>query len=125
MKKVSVSLTEDQLERLDVRQDEGDASSRSEALRQILDEYEDLRQEYEDLRKECERLENRRDELRNQLQARGNVEAKVDELAEHQERQDKALAQVLEEQRRGVLGRAKVWLLGESRDDDEDRGERD
>ena len=120
MKKVSVSLREEHVDRLDERQDEGTASSRSDALRGILDEYEDLRTECDELRTECERLRNRRDELRNQLQARGDVEEKV----ERTERQDDALAQVLERQEEGLVGRWKRKLFGTTDDEDAaDRGE--
>jgi DNA repair exonuclease SbcCD ATPase subunit len=113
MRKVSVSLREEHIEILDRRQDEEDAGSRSEAVRDIFDEYEGLRQECEELRNECERLRNRRDELRNQLQAREEkVEEKVETLVERTERQDDALAQVLEQQQQGVVTRARRWLFG-------------
>jgi predicted nuclease with TOPRIM domain len=54
MKKVSVSLRPDQIDLLADRPEE----SRSEALRAILDEYEELRTECEELHTRCERLEN-------------------------------------------------------------------
>ena len=120
MKKVSVSLTEEHVDLLDERKEDGSASSRSEALRQLLDEYEELRTECEELRTECERLRNRRDELRNQLQARGEVEEKVETLVEKTERQEDALAEALKnqqeirrEQRAGVVTRARRWLFGD------------
>jgi metal-responsive CopG/Arc/MetJ family transcriptional regulator len=50
MKKLSVSLEPEHIDRLDERQGEGDVSSRSAAVREILDEYESLRTECEDLR---------------------------------------------------------------------------
>ena len=118
MKKVSVSLREEHVERLDERQEDGSASSRSDAVREILDEYEELRKECEDLRTECERLRNRRDELRNQLQARGDVEEKVETLVERTERQDDALARVLERQEEGLVGRWKRKLFGTPGDGD-------
>jgi len=118
MKKVSVSLREEHVERLDERQEEGSASSRSDAVREILDEYEDLRTECEELRTECESLRNRRDELRNQLQARGDVEEKVETLVERTERQDDALARVLERQDEGLVGRWKRKLFGTPNDED-------
>jgi len=116
MKKMSVSLREDHVDRLDELQEEGSASSRSEAVREILDEYEELTTECEELRTECERLRNRRDELRDQLQARGDVEEKVETLVERTERQDDALAQVLEKQEEGLVGRWKRKLFGASDD---------
>lgn len=74
MKKVSVSIDESHDELLEERQDAGDATSRSDALRRILDEYEDLRT----------RLESREErvaELEEQLRRRSQVEEKVDVLA--------------------------------------------
>jgi len=118
MKKVSVSLREEHVDRLDERQEEGSASSRSDAVREILDEYEELRTECEELRTECERLRTRRDELRNQLQARGDVEEKVETLVERTERQDDALARVLERQEEGLVGRWKRKLFGTPNDED-------
>jgi len=88
MKKVSVSLETEHVERLDERQDDGDADSRSAAVREILDEYERLRTECDDLRTECEDLrtrlesrEDRIDELEEQLARRSQIEEKVDVLA--------------------------------------------
>lgn len=87
MKKVSVSLDEDHLDRLNERQETGEADSRSAALREILDEYEDLRTDVGDLRTECEnlrtRLESREariDELEEQLTERSRVEEKIEAL---------------------------------------------
>mgnify|MGYP000412063433 CR=1 FL=1 len=87
MKKLSVSLEPEHVERLDDRQAEGDVSSRSAAVRDILDEYESLRTECEDLRDECDnlrtRLENREDridELEGQLARRSQLEEKVEAL---------------------------------------------
>lgn len=95
MKKVSVSLQEEHVDRLDDREESGDAGSRSEALRQILDEYEELRTECDELRTECEelrtRIENREDrvdELEEQLARRSQVEEKVDTLAKRVEDDD-------------------------------------
>jgi metal-responsive CopG/Arc/MetJ family transcriptional regulator len=45
MKKISVSVEADHVETLDERQEEGEASSRSAAVRQILDEWDSLRTE--------------------------------------------------------------------------------
>ena len=87
MKKLSVSLEPEHVDRLDDRQAEGDVSSRSAAVREILDEYESLRTECEDLRDECDnlrtRLENREeriDELEAQLARRSQLEEKVESL---------------------------------------------
>jgi Arc/MetJ-type ribon-helix-helix transcriptional regulator len=95
MKKVSVSLEEQHVDRLDERVDDGEAGSRSEAVRQILDGYEELHTECEELRTECERLrtrvearEDRVDDLEEQLARRSQVEEKVDTLAKRVEDDD-------------------------------------
>lgn len=95
MKKVSVSIEEEHDELLDGLQEDGDATSRSDALRQILDEYDDLRTECEDVRTECEELrtrlesrEQRIDQLEEQLARRSQVEEKVDVLAKRVEDRD-------------------------------------
>jgi predicted nuclease with TOPRIM domain len=87
MKKLSVVLEPEHVDRLDDRQGEGDVSSRSAAVREILDEYDSLRTECEDLREECDnlrtRLENREeriDELEGQLARRSQLEEKVEAL---------------------------------------------
>ncbi len=87
MKKLSVSLEPEHVDRLDDRQGEGDVSSRSAAVREILDEYESLRTECEDLRAECDNLrtrlenrENRINELEEQLARRSQLEEKVENL---------------------------------------------
>ena len=79
MKKVTVSLRDEQLERLSQRQEEGDADSRSDALRQILDEYEDLHTEYEQLHTQCEEL---REELK---QERNRNKMILEQREEHTE----------------------------------------
>jgi len=79
MKKISVSLGEDHVYELKARERLDDADSRSAALRQILDEYENLRTEYEALEAECEQLRTERDDLRTRLESR---EGRVDELEE-------------------------------------------
>jgi len=87
MKKLSVSLTTDHVDDLDERQERDDIGSRSAALREILDEYEEMRTQYEALRTECEDLrtrlesrENRIDELETQLSRRSQLEEKVEDL---------------------------------------------
>lgn len=95
MKKVSVSLEEGQVTLLEERGEDLDAGSRSETLRKILEEYEDLRTECEELRSECEDLrtrlnsrEDRIEELEEQLARRSQVEEKVDTLAKRVEDED-------------------------------------
>jgi len=123
MKRLTVSLDERDVYRLKARVRTGEASSRSDALRQILDEYEDLHTECEDLHteneelhNECERLRNRRDELRRQLQERGTVEETTEALVERTERHEDVLTEFVEAEQEkrqaGVVTRAKWWLLG-------------
>jgi len=87
MKRVTVSLDERQLYELEARQRLGEADSRSDAVRQILQEYEDLNKEYEqlsteyeDLHKRYEAREDRVDELESQLRKRSNIEQKIEDL---------------------------------------------
>ena len=126
MKRLTVSLDERDVYRLKARVRNEEASSKSDALRQILDEYEDVHNRCEELHTECEQLRAKRDELRNQLQERGGVdeevEEKVDALVERTERQDDALRETLEWSRAGLLQRTKWKLFGRpSRNGDADR----
>jgi metal-responsive CopG/Arc/MetJ family transcriptional regulator len=57
MKKVTFSLEEEQLEAVDEFQEEHDISSRSEAVRRLIGEYEELQRQYEELHTEYEQLE--------------------------------------------------------------------
>jgi archaellum component FlaC len=84
---VTVSLTERHLQELEARQRIGDTDSRSAAVREILDEYEDLRteyetldDEYEDLKQRYEAREARIDQLEEQLRERSRVEEKIEDL---------------------------------------------
>lgn len=94
MHKLTVSLEDDHVRHLRGRQQIGEADSRSGALRQIIDEYEELHTEYADLRAECEELrtqyeergerlesrEDRIDDLEEQLRERSRVEEKIEDL---------------------------------------------
>ena len=112
MQKVSVSLREEHIDKLDAIEEAGDADSRSEALRQILDEYDQVREECETLRTECDRLRNRRDELRNQLREANRTNDQVEELVEYVEA-EKSLRDRREERLSApAWRRAKWWLLG-------------
>jgi DNA repair ATPase RecN len=108
---VSVSLEPDHVDRLDERQEDADVSSRSAALRGVLDEYERLRTECEDLRTECEELrtrldarEDRIEELEEQLARRSQIEEKVDVLAKRVEESQLTYA----EKRQRMIDRASV-----------------
>jgi len=60
MKRVTVSLKESHIERLDELQDQQDIDSRSEALRRLFQQHKELRREYrfkiESLEAECDEL---------------------------------------------------------------------
>ena len=57
MKRLTVSLESEHIDRLDELQDEHDVDSRSAALRRLFTEYEELQTEYEELNTEYEELE--------------------------------------------------------------------
>lgn len=115
MKKVSVSLTAEHLERIEARA-EADDSGRSAALRGILDEYEELQTEYEEVRTEYEQQIDRVTEDVERLQRE-----KRQILAEREEKRE--LARYAEDHRTAaqrrreasVVARAKWWLFGEDR----------
>jgi uncharacterized protein involved in exopolysaccharide biosynthesis len=87
MEKLTASVEPDHLYELEARQRLGDADSRSAALRQILDEYQDLRSDYEaleaeyaDLKQRYEAREDRVETLETQLAERSQIEAKIEDL---------------------------------------------
>lgn len=87
MQKITVPITQRHLYELKARQRLGDADSRSAALRQILDEYADLRPEYadleaeyDDLKRRYEAREDRVETLETQLAERSQIEAKIEDL---------------------------------------------
>lgn len=117
MKKVSVSLTAEHLERIEARADEGD-TGRSAALRAILNEYEELQTEYEETRTE---YEHRIEELETEVERLKREKRQI--LAEREEKQE--LARYVEDERTAaqrrreasVVARAKWWLFGQKNDD--------
>ena len=105
MQKVSVSLRDRDLYELAARQRLGEADSRSDALRQVLDEYYDVRTECEALRTECEELRTDCERLRNEKQTIVETmqdRAETQELVKYVEAREDA----------GVVTRAKWWLFG-------------
>ena len=129
MERLTVTLDEEDVHRLKGRVRNGEASSKSEALRQIIHgyeelhtEYEDLHTEYDELHTECERLRARRDDLRRQLKERGAVEETTETLVERTNRHEDVLTEFVEQEREkrqaGVVTRAKWWLFGQ--DDGQD-----
>ena len=82
-----MSLGEEHVALLKEKQEAGEAESRSDALRQILDEYERVSTEYDELHTECENLrtrlksrEERIGELETQLSRRSQLEDKIEDL---------------------------------------------
>ncbi len=65
MQKVTFSLEEQQLDKIDEYQEENDISSRSEALRRFIDDYEELHTEYEELHTDYEELQTELEQERN------------------------------------------------------------
>ena len=111
MKKVSVSLTEDHLVVIDERHETDQAGSRSEAVRQIIDEYEQLQGECEELRTESEtlrtRLEQREDrinDLEEQLAHRSQIEEKIEGLPDKIRDEE-----TYTEKRQRMLDQASPW----------------
>jgi metal-responsive CopG/Arc/MetJ family transcriptional regulator len=109
MKQITIRIPEEVLETVDERASDS-GNSRSDVVRNLIR----FGLEHDELQSELEQKEARIRELRNQLQARGEVEEKVNELVEKTERQDDALAQVLERQQQGIVTRARSWIFGTS-----------
>jgi len=94
MERVTATLREDDLRELKARVMAGEADSRSEALRQLIDERSDLVDELEalrtmydargervaDLKDRLEARNRRVDALEDQLRERSRVEEKIDDL---------------------------------------------
>lgn len=88
MKRLTVSLEPEQIERLDAIQDEHDVDSRSAALRRLFAEYEQLQERCEELNTTCEELET---ELERARRERRQL---LEQREEHQE-----LARYVEDER--------------------------
>ena len=122
MQKVSVSLLDDHVDRLETRQEQGDAGSRSEALRQIFDEYDELHTECERLRTRCEELETELERVRNEKRLLLEERDEKAELVKYVE-QERDLQERREERRSApAWKRAKWWLFGRDLGDDQDGG---
>lgn len=115
-------------EHVDMFDDREGVDSRSAAVRDILDEHEELRTECEELRTECEELhtrldsrENRIDELEEQLAKRSQLEEKIEDLPakihderSYQERRQRMLDQA------SLTERLKWKVTGVPVDDSDD-----
>ena len=100
MQKITVSLEKRHVYELEARQRLGDADSRSAAVRDLFDEYEDLEAEYEELHTRYEAREDRIEDLEGQLRERSRVEDKIEDLPDkirgaesYQERRQRLLDQ--------------------------------
>jgi len=109
MKKVSVSLESHHVERLDERQENSDVDSRSGALRQILDEYDELRTECENLRAECDDLRTDVERLQEEKRLILTNQDTKRELVEYVEEERNAEQQWREA---GLLTKAKWSVFG-------------
>lgn len=116
MKRLTVSLESEQIDRLDEIQAEHDVDSRSAALRRLFQEYEQLQSEYEDLMSECEELQTEVE------RARRERRQLLEQREEHQE-----LAQYVEDERtaeqrwrQASLATRIRWRLTGMPSDDED-----
>lgn len=115
MKRLTVSLEPEQIDRLDELQDEHDVDSRSAALRRLFDEYDDLQAKYEELNTTCEELEK---ELERARRERRQL---LEQREEHQE-----LARYVEDERTAeqrwrqasITTRLRWRLTGMPSDDD-------
>jgi len=111
MEKLTASVTPEHLYELEARQRLGEADSRSAALRQILDEYQELRSEYEaldaeyaELKQRYEAREDRVEELEGQLRERSQVEEKIEALPD----KIRASAMSYAEKRQRAIDRASL-----------------
>jgi chromosome segregation ATPase len=111
MEKLTASVEPDHLYELEARQRLGHAESRSAALRQVLDEYQELRSEYEaleaeyeDLKQRYEAREERVDDLEGQLSKRSQVEEKIEDLPD----QLRASSMSYAERRQRAIDRASL-----------------
>lgn len=97
---VSLVLRDRHVDALDELQDDDDRDvrSRSEAAREMIDEYGELKSRCEDLRRERDRLENRVMTLIDDRQERQELVRYVDEEQERREA--------------GAITRARWWLFG-------------
>ncbi|WP_336359062.1 hypothetical protein [Haloarcula sp. CGMCC 1.6347] len=121
MRKTSFSLREGQISFLDELVDDDDrldADNRSELMRELIDDYRELRDRVDDLEADVEHAEARADNLRRQLQAMSERQDDVDELATYVQEE-----RAVEQRRReaGLGKRAKWWLFGMPVDDEEER----
>lgn len=88
MKRITVSLRREQLEEAERRVEEGEPESKSEAIRQMIDEADRV----EGLEHDLEVAEARLEDLRRQMVERENIEEEVTALANRVEDQEATLS---------------------------------
>lgn len=120
MRKTSFSLREEQISFLDQLVEDDDrleAGNRSELMRELIDDYRELRDRVDDLEADVEHAEARADDLRRQLQAMRERQDDVDELATYVQEE-----RAVERRRRSasLRKRAKWWLFGMDLEDEAD-----
>ncbi len=116
MKRLTVSLEPEQIDRLDAIQDEHDVDSRSAALRRLFDEYEQLQAEYEELNTTCEELETELERARRERRQLLEQREEHQELARYV--QDERTAE--QRWRQASLATRIRWRLTGMPSDDED-----
>lgn len=127
MNKVTVSLEEAQLERLEEIQNNGEANSRSEAVRRLFAQYDQLQEEYENsvqqYESELEELEEKISSLQSDLE---REREKTKRILEQREENTELVKYVQEERTHeqrwreaGIGTRLKWRLFGMDTDDDD------
>ena len=118
MKRVTVSVEEEHVETIDDFQEANDLDSRSEAVRRLLDAYEDLQTDYEDLHTQYEELQTDVERLRNEKRLILEDREEKQELVEYVE-EERTVEQRWREA--GLTTRLRWKLFGmDSTDDDDD-----
>lgn len=99
MGRISLVLDDEHLDRLEsLSVDSGPYSSKSEAMRDILNEYEDLRNRCEELETENERLKNEKRTIIEQRESANDLRRYVEDELSYREA--------------GLGTRVKWWLFG-------------
>ena len=118
MKRVTVSREEEYVEAIEEFQEANDLDSRSEAVRRLLDAYEDLNADYEELHKQYEEAQTEAERLRNEKRLILKDREEKQELVEYVE-EERTVEQRWREA--GLTTRLRWKLFGmDSTDDDDD-----
>lgn len=113
-KRVTVSLGDDHLEALADFEDAHGVDSRSEAVRLLLDEYEELQADYEELNTQCEGLQNEVERLKREKRLILEEREEKQELMEYVEDERTAEQRWREA---GLTTRLRWKVFGMDRDD--------